>query len=81
MLCVRAPRGPLQLPRSFPPSGATPATNQNGHPGSEGGLGSERGLATPSPDAKGRETLSPVDVDHAAGTLTYARTQLRTRLI
>jgi len=45
------------------------------------GLGSERGLATPSPDEKGRESLSPVEVDHAAGTLTHARTQLRTRLI
>jgi hypothetical protein len=42
----------------------------------EGGLGSERGLATPSPDAKGREPSALSDVDHAAGTLTDARTQL-----
>jgi hypothetical protein len=40
------------------------------------GLGSERGLATPSPDAKGREHVSPVNVDHAARTLRDARTQL-----
>jgi hypothetical protein len=39
------------------------------------GLGSERGLATPSPDAKG-ENLNPVFVDHAAGFLRHARTQL-----
>ena len=39
------------------------------------GLGSERGLATPSPDGKG-ENLNPVTVDHAAGFLRHARTQL-----
>ncbi len=39
-------------------------------------LGSERGLATPSPDAKGREPLSPAINDHALGTLVQARTQL-----
>jgi hypothetical protein len=31
----------------------------------EGGLGSERGLATPSPDTTRRVTLSPVGIDHA----------------
>jgi hypothetical protein len=43
--------------------------------GQHDGLGSERGLATPSPDGKG-ENLNPVTVDHAAGFLRHARTQL-----
>ena len=60
--------------RLVPGGGArSPAPDEHGR---KDGLGSERGLATPSPDAKGRESLSPVDVDHAAGTLTHAKTQL-----
>jgi hypothetical protein len=47
------------------------------NPRPDDGLGSERGLATPSPDGKG-ESLNPVTVDHAAGFLRHARTQLRT---
>ncbi len=45
------------------------------HLGEHDGLGSEQGLATPSPDGKG-ENLNPVTVDHAAGFLRHARTQL-----
>ena len=39
------------------------------------GLGSERGLATPSPDGEG-ENLNPVTVDHASGFLGSPKTQL-----
>jgi hypothetical protein len=45
-------------------------------PRRQNGLGSERGLAAPSPDGKGREPLSPVTVDDAAGTLRQAKTLL-----
>jgi hypothetical protein len=43
------------------------------NPRQDDGLGSERGLATPSPDGKG-ESLNPVTVNHAAGFLRQART-------
>jgi hypothetical protein len=45
-------------------------------PRRQNGLGSERGLAAPSPDEKGREPLSPITVDDAAGTLRQAKTLL-----